>query len=260
MKIETYSIVWNEEDKLPWYLEHYSFADKHFLFNDISSDDKTKEIILSSSKCSLINVDFGLNNQEFRDLKDKCWKDSDADWVIVGDIDEFLFHPNMVQLLSTTSADILQPSIAYNMVCDPFTNNWKEIKNGVIIGNENPGEVKIMADNFVDNVLIIGLGHDLTKWLKCMLFRPSKVDTMQWNLGCHFCKPLGKNGHELSIQRILNLNFLHYHYIGVEKVLEKHKKYVVRAAANNEDYAEYHLSRNDILAYIQSGNPIDFLS
>jgi hypothetical protein len=34
LKIETYTIAFNNPIRIQWYLDHYNFADKHFIFDD----------------------------------------------------------------------------------------------------------------------------------------------------------------------------------------------------------------------------------
>jgi glycosyltransferase involved in cell wall biosynthesis len=269
MKIETYTFTWNEQDRIPLYLDHYGFADKHFVF-DSNSDDNTREIVLNNKKCTLsVNNENKLDNEGQLAIKERCWENSDADWVIVGDVDEFLYHPNLIELLSTTSAVVLQPSFAYNMVCDSFIGNLKKINRGVLLACADPLKFETIEPanihNFwcyCGNLSSPELLKPEMKWLKCLLFRPSEISTMRWAIGKHWCQPLGKNGKNIKIERVLDLILLHYHYLGIEWVLDRNKKYLSRLSDVYIRYgmgSEYAIDRKYLENYIESGIPIDII-
>src|SRR5262249_51259652 len=57
-------------------------------------------------------------------LLEQCWKEprEQADWVIVGDIDEHLFHPRLAHYLkaSKRAGVTIIPALGYQMVSDAF--------------------------------------------------------------------------------------------------------------------------------------------
>ena len=95
MKIAVYTITYNEEDILPFFIEYYSkFADDIIIY-DNNSTDNTVQIAKQYSKVSkIINVDTNdrLDDNMYIEIRNSCWKDSDYDYVILVDADEFIYH------------------------------------------------------------------------------------------------------------------------------------------------------------------------
>lgn len=104
MVIHVYSIMRNEEDLLPYFLRHYStFADKIFIIDD-KSTDKTVKIAKTNKKVRLLPYKFteGYFEKERNDCFEGFYKKYSrgvADWVMVVDGDEFIYHKNLVAVL-----------------------------------------------------------------------------------------------------------------------------------------------------------------
>lgn len=102
MIIHVYAVCWNEEVILPYFLRHYgAFADKIFIFDNESSD-RSPEIIAACPKATLIPVKTGGTCSEGSQRKCKMrYIESRgvADWVILVDLDEFIYHPDILGLL-----------------------------------------------------------------------------------------------------------------------------------------------------------------
>ena len=103
MVTHLYAISWNEEIIMPYFLRHYSqFCDKMVIF-DNESTDSTPDIVKSFPKAELRSWSSNnqLNDMLYLVIKNNAYKESRgiADWVIVCDSDEFLYHPKIVQLL-----------------------------------------------------------------------------------------------------------------------------------------------------------------
>lgn len=189
MKIETFAIAWNEERAIDQYIEWYNFADKITIL-DNHSTDKTVEIALAKG-CTVIP--YGTNEQNNKimlETKENCWKGSTADWVIVGDIDEFIYHPNLLNLLANTEATIIRCK-GYQMVSEQI-DLYKNVKEG-------------------------------THWDlydKCICFKPTKITEMNWESGCHRCHPRGE------VRFLENeVKLLHFNLIGREAVQNRYTDY-----------------------------------
>jgi glycosyltransferase involved in cell wall biosynthesis len=91
MKINVFTIVWNEEFMLPHFLKHYEkFADKIFIIDDHSTD-RTAEIAKAHPKVVYSEYGFeGLNEQEFNDTFYSFYKNNPSDWAVVVDCDELI--------------------------------------------------------------------------------------------------------------------------------------------------------------------------
>ncbi|GAI19650.1 unnamed protein product [marine sediment metagenome] len=95
MKIAIVTVWYNEEDLAPFFLKHYSYTDKIFLF--LEATDKTKEIceqfpnvqvedfIQPDGMDDILKVE--KINQVVRELK------GEFDWVYSVDADELIFPP-----------------------------------------------------------------------------------------------------------------------------------------------------------------------
>lgn len=175
--VDVYTLAWNEERYIEQFCDWYSFARKITVY-DNQSTDKTKQLALSKG-CVVQDYGDGTNNDfQMNEVKETCWKNSDADWVIVCDVDEFLYHPNLESVLITTDATIIKPE-GYQMVSE-VTAPLHTIKKGVRFS---------LCD-------------------KMVCFKPSKITRMNWDYGCHNANPEGS-----VIIKNEDVKMLHYHLV-----------------------------------------------
>lgn len=126
MKIHAHIVAWNEEMILPYTLDHYSqFCEKIFVYDNMSTDSSDKiykkydnvEVIKWSSNNEI-------NEMNYVNLKSMSYriKSRDADWVIVCDCDELLYHENLIEKLEEYKKQgITVPRIdGHDMVCETF--------------------------------------------------------------------------------------------------------------------------------------------
>lgn len=87
---------------LPHFLKHYDFVDRIVVY-DNQSDDGSLEILKSAAKVEVRSFDTGGEHHEGKmdDIRREVWRESrgQADFVIVCDADEFLYHPDLPALL-----------------------------------------------------------------------------------------------------------------------------------------------------------------
>lgn len=215
MKIELYTMVWNEENRILQYLDWYTPLVDSIIIMDNYSTDRTVEIAKKAG-CKVISVGIEGRHDELIELgiKENCWKNSDADWVIVVDVDEFLYHPNLRNLLESTEATIIRP-YGYLMISEDYLP-FKEVRMGT---KEDSAKV--------------------------VCFRPDSIIRMNWGPGCHNCYPEGSI-HFLTGPAI---KLLHFFYIGRNEFKEKRKRRSIRSSERDRELGwgfHYRMSDEDM--------------
>ena len=137
MKIHVYSVCYNEEFMLPYFMKHYlKFADKITVYDKMSTD-KSVELMKENG---IEVIPFQSNNEYCEsillNIRNTCWKNDTSDFVIVCDIDEFIYHPNIIDKFikySNNGFTIIKPK-GFQMMSEslPTTNDqiYDELKNG----------------------------------------------------------------------------------------------------------------------------------
>jgi hypothetical protein len=103
MIIHAHILAFNEEKILPFVLDYYSnICEKIFVYDNMSTDS-SDEIYARYSKVTVIkwSSDNSFNDFYNKEIKSTSYKlhSRDADWVIVCDCDEILYHPNLINML-----------------------------------------------------------------------------------------------------------------------------------------------------------------
>ena len=100
MHVHVYAVCWNESRVVGFFLRHYEeFADRIVVYDE-GSDDGTRDILQTHPKIELRQfirtVPDSLELSK-KAVHDHCWKEArgSADWVILVDIDEHVYHPNL---------------------------------------------------------------------------------------------------------------------------------------------------------------------
>ena len=225
MIIHVYAICWNEEKILPFFIRHYSSIAEKIIIYDNESSDRSREIIESSPKCIYrsYNSNNTIRDDLYASIKNNVWKESRgiADWVIVVDIDEFVYCP---------------------------TDFFKEIKrlNKIGLSIITPTGYNMIADNIVwDSEKQL---HELCKygslWIpesKPCVFNPNSVREINYNYGGHKCRPknLWQKYKNRYLTRIIknNLFVLHYKYLGLQYTVDRYKSLRSRLSDYNKSVA-----------------------
>lgn len=206
MKIEVYLVHWQEKDIMPLVIKHHQeYADRIIILDNHSKDGSVE--IAKSMGCEVIQ--FGTSFfDDFENLtvKNNCFQNSTADWVVISDFDEVLFSPNI------------------NV--RKFLEDAKEIGHTIIktIGWQ------IMSDEMPKESLTEILnGFEFSNYAKNIVFNPQAISEINFNPGSHRCDP---KGDVLWSNDFLYV--LHYKHIGgLERTIKRYKEYQPRMSKNN---------------------------
>ena len=218
MTIDVFSMLYNEERIIRHMIEYYQFA--HITFIDSYSTDRSLSICSEYKNVTIKEIDTGnkLNDKTHREIKNNCWKESKADWVIVIDTDEFIYHPQLLdklQELKENNYTIIKP-IGYMMVSE-----------------------FLPAGNIIDNCRY---GYFEGWFSKPCIFNPQKITEINFKEGGHQAYPRGDvnvYGEKPDIINLkepgLNTNdikLLHYHYVDWRSLLNKQPEKRNRSVEN----------------------------
>jgi hypothetical protein len=206
MKIEVYIMTNNEEMMIPYIMRHYSQFAKVILLESHSTDNTIKLAGSLGAEVWVYDIPDEINDLTHLQIKESCWKESKADWVIVVDADEFVYHPDIISELKKTDATVIHPKF-YNMFTEVFPTTEGQIYD----------EVKY--------------GTDGDFWLSKMnLFRPSEITRMNWSIGCHHASPEGN----VKIDENTEIKTLHMRFMGREYMIDRYKRNAKRLSAVNQ--------------------------
>ena len=210
--IHAYIQTWNEIVLMPYLLRHYgSFCDR-LIFNDDNSTDGTREAVEACPIAELRNLGAdGLNEEVFLQHWNNDYKGSRgvADWVILADGDEFLYHPDMRGLLTDYKARgiTLPRGQGYIMVSDRLPTTDGQIYDEFVCGSP--------ACQF-DKRSVFDPGLDIS-------FTP----------GRHNMQTCSQNAVDTPVPEIA---LLHYGAMGFDYYNNRHLSYQSRMSATNIEH------------------------
>jgi len=229
MKIEAFILCFNEAKMIEHTLNHYaSFCDKITIIDNQSTDDSIKIAHTKfPDKIEIVELD---TDGEYREdvqiyVRNNCWKDSTADYVIMCDMDEFLYAENLTEQLELSyKNDVAIPVISgYNMINDTFPEDRsKPLASQVKTG---------FRDRSFD---------------KSIIFSPKHVLEMNYGPGSHYCNAKLKTP---KIDALIEFKLLHYKFLGKDHIYKKHKLYSDRMSEVNKKHKygfEYDLGNNHV--------------
>lgn len=125
MKVWAFMHVRNECAIMPWTLRHYAqFCEQIHVYDD-GSTDGTRELVQAHPKATLHDMPFtGLDENALLDLAHLVVPTAigKADYVIWPDVDEFVYHPDILACLSRFKAsgyNVVQ-TLGFNMMGAPL--------------------------------------------------------------------------------------------------------------------------------------------
>ena len=215
MTLETFAVCYNEERMMPYFMRHYSQYGSVTVFDNYSTDNSVK--IAEEMGAIVFQFDSG---GEFREdiltrLRNTCWKESTADWIIVTDIDELVYHKDLLKALQNIKGTVILPRM-FNMYHDTFPTVKDQIYDEVKYGVEFNS--------------------------KMSLFKRAEIEEMNYEPGCHFAHPTGNFDLNFT-SRIISM---HFKNMGQEYVNSRNKELASRqSAVNRENNWNWHLFNNE---------------
>lgn len=200
MIIHAHIIAWNEEKMLPFTLDHYSqFCDKIYVYDNMSTDgsDKIYEQYEKVTVKKWQTSDKKYNDVTLAEMKSNVYKISrgKADWVIMCDCDEYLYHENLLDKLKEyQEKGVTMPKIdGHDMFHETFPEYDGRLLTEIVkIGSETYGP---MCKNIVFNPKLD------------IVYRP----------GAHASAAKGA-----VVSEQAELKLLHYKFLGKEYVLSRY--------------------------------------
>ncbi len=226
--VHYYAVCWNEEKMLPFMFDYYSRFTDHFTIYDNYSTDKSEAIVNDYTNARIIKFQTdGFNDNAHNDIKNNCWKRSrgKADYVIVCDTDEFIYHTDIHQAL------ILLKNNKYSIV-KPFGYNMYSTDYPVYDSHQ------LLTDK-------VKRGIRVPMFDKCILFDPHAIVEVNFKPGAHECYPWGR----VKTYRNEDIKLLHYKNIGLEQLLERNRIYVSRLSKENieNNYGTEYLKKEQLI-------------
>lgn len=204
MKIDLYTPCWNDADKLGFMFRHYDSLVQRYIVYDDGSTDQSLEILHANPKVEVrpaaFNSDPRSRLNSVLPLTETCWKESRtvADWVIICEIDEHLFHPNLETYLRACKNEgiTIIPALGYQMISESF-----------------PAAGEYLCQSLT-------MGAPWGQMNKLGFFSPDDVETLNFTPGRHQAQPTGN----IVAPDRDELLLLHYKYLDFERTHRRHEQ------------------------------------
>jgi len=199
-RIHYYAPAWNEELMLPFMLRHYAPWVERFVIYDSNSTDGSMELLREFPAVEIRKLPWTQPDSmvaTLQDLHNTCWKESrgTADWVIVADVDEFLYHPHFIRYLryARLRGVTCIPALGYEMVSSRFPDP--------------------------DDDLCSTIRHGIADRMMCKLrlFDPNGLEDTNFGPGGHVAKPTGR----VVFPKRDELLLLHYKWLGADYICRR---------------------------------------
>ena len=208
--IDIYVLCWNEIQLAPFVVDYWKKVARHVYIFDNGSTDGSIEYFKKYSWISVNHFESdGFNDIIHKEIKNKCWKGSDADWVCVSDFDEVLYSEHFfddVKWLDENGYTIVEP-------------NWINCFSKTNIPQYEDDK---LLHNLIDGGVIGGS--------KKIFFKPSEIVDMNYGPGAHYCSPIG------NVKIVNKLNVIHFKNLGYDYILNRNHMYRNRLSETNKKY------------------------
>jgi glycosyltransferase involved in cell wall biosynthesis len=214
MKIETFTVCYNEEKMLPYFLRHYLQYGSVTVFDNNSTDRSVEIARALGATVFQFNSDDKYREDILTHLRNTCWRESKADWAIVTDVDEFVYHRGLELALTRSYGTVIMPRM-FEMVSDVFPTTNGQIYEEVKMGVELRG--------------------------KMCIFKPKDITAMNFDPGNHFARPEGDFKLDVKTEIIT----LHYKYLSLEYLIKRYDELNLRQSEENKlNNWSWHMSKS----------------
>lgn len=195
MKIHLHFPTKNDARILPYFFKHYDrYVEKYFAYYNVNSKDDTLQILKSHPNVTIIeDSNQKLDERFLISIKNEQWKKysnhNNCDWVILVDNDEFLYHPNFIELLEQYDKEGI---------------NFPKVKGYQMFSESFPTENKQITELIKKGILY----HPYDKQV---ILKPDI--TPNYSFGCHYASPQGPI---IKTSNDFDIKMLHYKIFGNE--------------------------------------------
>lgn len=197
---------------LPFFFRHYDqFVDRYVIYDDNSTDATLAMLhahprVVARPLSRSVPDSFELS---VLPIFNSHWKESrgNADWVIIVDIDEHLFHPDLAAYLTACNQGGVTaiPALGYEMISDTFPQ----------------GEHRLCE--------LVRKGAPASFMSKMSIFDPNRLIETNFTVGRHSADPKGKLRYP-NVDRLLNL---HFKWLGIDYLNERYRLLASRRGARD---------------------------
>jgi hypothetical protein len=219
VKIDVFTLIYNEVDFLPYFLRYYEqFATRIFVWDDKSTDG-TRELLKAHPKVTILELEksgaFDVEYAKYLWTQYKNYSRGKADWVVLADVDEILYHPQVktqLQAYLKWGVDMVHP-VGYTMMHETFPTTKGQIFDEVKWG---------IRDRNMD---------------KKAIFRP-ELD-VEFVPGRHRLAHLSITPkRDIKIRYRTGFRLLHYRYFGLDYFLARLKRNCERMGMTNTPHGD----------------------
>jgi hypothetical protein len=202
--ITIYSLMFNEEVMLPYFLKHYQSmfpGCKIVLYDNESTDNSVAIAKAAGCEVRTYYTRGKLDDLTYLEIKNNCWKDADTNWVAVVDVDEHL---------QITEKDLIR----------------EENEGHNVLIFEGFNMVNLQNDLKIDT---IETGVRATSYDKLYCFNKKHISAINYSPGCHGASPAGK----ISFSKRTYVA-KHYKYVNLNYMINRHAMFAKRLSDSNK--------------------------
>lgn len=202
MIVDMYFACWNDADMLGFFFRHYDGLIRRYIAFDDGSTDGSLELLRAHPRVEIRRLP-QVNQDESRSIAtlspaETCWRETsaDADWVMIGDIDEHLHHRDLAGYLRRCASEgiTIIPALGYQMISDHLPSG------GLLVEQ-------------------IRTGAPWANMSKMNVFAPYAIEALNFLPGRHRASPVGT----IAAPDEDELLLLHYKYLDFERVWRRHQ-------------------------------------